>query len=188
MRIWLICLLGWGANTLLMPLRGQVDAGINLAGAVLSRAIVLVEFPLDSTGAWSLEVGGYYSQRPELRERGTGRVLLREGNSGVVVDGRRYFRPGRERTGLFAGAWLRYNRFGSDDRRVEPVRTDRRQEFSLGVLAGYKHFSTGRVFIEPSLGVGTVWLNLVAPLGFGGDDVVPLAADYVVRLRAGYRF
>lgn len=170
-----------------MHASAQTDAGVNLAGALISRAVVLVEFPLDTVGTWSLEVGAFYGRRPTLREPGTGRVVTRESDVGLVADLRRYLRAGG-RTGIFLGPWLRYHRSGRDDRRPLPIAEERRQTYSLGVLVGYKHATANRIFIEPCVGAGTVVVNLVKPLGFGGDDIFPLTGDYVFRLRAGYRF
>ena len=169
-------------------LAAQVDVGVNVAGVLYSRVIVLVEWPLDSAARWTMEAGAYYGSRAELRERTTGEVLIRDRNYGLVVDLRRYLIGGRMRAGLFAGPWLRYNREVVADRRFDPLLETRNQEISLGVLAGYKYTPTPNTFIEPVLGIGTVALRLVEPFGFGGDGVVPLTVDYALRFRAGLRF
>ena len=182
---WIGCI--FGGLCILTTANAQVDAGINLAGALLNRAIVLVEIPLDSAAVWSLECGAYYGSSPELREQDTGRVLARERNYGAVLSARRYFHT-RNRTGFFAGPWLRAGRIEFADRRFDPIREDRRFETSLGMLIGYKYLANGRVFIEPVVGAGTVILSLVEPFGFQSDNVFSLTGDYVVRLRAGYRF
>ena len=185
LQCWIGCI--FGSLCILNTANAQVDAGINLAGALLNRAIVLIEFPLDSADVWSLEAGSYYGSSAELREQDTGRVLARERNYGVVLSARRYFYT-RNRSGFFAGPWLRAARIEFADRRFDPIRADRRFETSLGILVGYKYLASGRVFIEPVLGAGTVLLSLIEPFGFQGDNVFRLTGDYVVRLRAGYRF
>ena len=166
----------------------QPDLGLNVAGALQSRAVLLAEWPLDTARKWALEVGVYYGNRADLRDRTTGAVVARDRDLGTVIDLRRYlwtdgFRPG----GLFAGPWLRYNREAYDFRgNGSTVRTNT-QELSLGGLVGYKSKSSARIFLEPVLGIGTVALRLVDPLGFDGEQVVPLTVDYVIRLRAGGR-